>query len=283
MEQQQQQEQLNQNHMRLPLPVDFITNTTTNISNPNFTPKTTTTTTTTSPDPTTITHRQSHQEMQQSAEQLLPASTRLSPPYSVPNNNDIKNNTASPFSAVNGSGSGSSNGNIHLSPRTLGPLPAYYSPPSYAHAQQNHDPSTLSFPDPPSNELAPLKFNPTLDNTLNSLPSLASLASLAGPPNSSSWTFAPSSATSDTSYSPTPRPRAWPTGNPYSVYYNAPSADSPVRMDIDGISHGTRGPLSPDPMGGRASSVSLDDPDVRMAAEALGDLKAGKTIFPPND
>jgi hypothetical protein len=26
---------------------------------------------------------------------------------------------------------------------------------------------------------------------------------------------------------------------------------------------------------GRASSVSLDDPDVRMAAEALGDLRAG--------
>ncbi len=26
---------------------------------------------------------------------------------------------------------------------------------------------------------------------------------------------------------------------------------------------------------GRAGSVSLDDPDVRMAAEALGDLRAG--------
>jgi transcriptional repressor OPI1 len=26
---------------------------------------------------------------------------------------------------------------------------------------------------------------------------------------------------------------------------------------------------------GRASSVSLDDPDVRLAAEALGDLRAG--------
>ncbi|ROW09326.1 hypothetical protein VPNG_05879 [Cytospora leucostoma] len=45
-------------------------------------------------------------------------------------------------------------------------------------------------------------------------------------------------------------------------------------MDIEGMSHGIRGPLSPDPLGGRASSVSLDDPDVRMAAEALGDLKA---------
>ncbi|KAK7740973.1 transcriptional regulator opi1 [Cytospora paraplurivora] len=48
-------------------------------------------------------------------------------------------------------------------------------------------------------------------------------------------------------------------------------------MDVEGMSHGLRGPLSPDPLGGRASSVSLDDPDVRMAAEALGDLKAVMT------
>lgn len=233
--------------MRLPPPVEFITN------DP------------TSPDPTT--HRLSHQEMQHQPEYLLSSSTTLSPPY--PTQNAAA--AASPFSTSSGSGSGSSN--IQLSPRPLGPLPAY-SPPSYAHAQQNHDPSTLSFPDPPSNELAPLQFNPSLDNSLNSLPSLASLT---GPPTCSSRRFASSSATSDTSYSPPSRPRAWPTGNPYSVYYNAPSADSPARMDIDGMSsHGTRGPLSPDPMGGRASSVSLDDPDVRMAAEALGDLKAGK-------
>lgn len=49
-------------------------------------------------------------------------------------------------------------------------------------------------------------------------------------------------------------------------------------MDIDGMNHSIRGPLSPDPMAGRASSVSLDDPDVRMAAEALGDLKAGELL-----
>ncbi|ROW01890.1 hypothetical protein VMCG_05596 [Cytospora schulzeri] len=35
-------------------------------------------------------------------------------------------------------------------------------------------------------------------------------------------------------------------------------------------------------MGGRASSVSLDDPDVRMAAEALGDLKADFVSSPQN-
>lgn len=53
-------------------------------------------------------------------------------------------------------------------------------------------------------------------------------------------------------------------------------------MDLDSLSSGTRGPLSPEPVGGRASSVSLDDPDVRMAAEALGDLKADFVSSPQN-
>lgn len=53
-------------------------------------------------------------------------------------------------------------------------------------------------------------------------------------------------------------------------------------MDLDSLSSGTRGPLSPEPVGGRASSVSLDDPDVRMAAEALGDLRADFVSSPQN-
>ena len=42
--------------------------------------------------------------------------------------------------------------------------------------------------------------------------------------------------------------------------------DSPATMDID----------TPDSRGRRGGSVlSIDDPDVRIAAEALGDLRAG--------
>jgi hypothetical protein len=44
------------------------------------------------------------------------------------------------------------------------------------------------------------------------------------------------------------------------------------------------GPLSavsPDGrLDGRAGSVNIDDPDVRLAAEALGDLRAGKSLLP---
>lgn len=53
-------------------------------------------------------------------------------------------------------------------------------------------------------------------------------------------------------------------------------------MDIDpnNTTSITRAPLSPDNVAVRASSVSLDDPDVRMAAEALGDLRAGESSTP---
>ncbi|KAI2629337.1 transcription factor Opi1 [Hypomontagnella submonticulosa] len=54
-------------------------------------------------------------------------------------------------------------------------------------------------------------------------------------------------------------------------------------MDIDGSSSSGVSAPSPDRFqDGRASSVSLDDPDVRMAAEALGDLRADFVSSPPN-
>lgn len=255
-----------QNHMRLP-PVDFDFN---GIGNGNAPHGAT--------DP--IFHK-SLQQLQPPPDQARSSSLTLSPPYTNP--------SASPFYA-----SSAANGSNHhphrhsksssLSPRPLSQLPAY-SPPSYAFAQQNHDPTTLSFPQPPSNELAPLQLNPSSDHGVSSLPSLAYLT---GPPTSGSLRFSTSTGASDTSFSPPSRSRPWPSGNPYSAYYtgnNAQSAGSPAKMDLDSLSSGTRGPLSPEPVGGRASSVSLDDPDVRMAAEALGDLKAGecmtiRPIFP---
>lgn len=282
-------QQLQDHHMRLPPP---ITGTGKSIggsasANDNSSVSATTTTTPTAAPtansaansaathgPATdspVLHKTSHQHMHPGQQTYPRPVSSLSPQFKTAN--------AGPFY-----GFGS---NHHpptsspLSPRPLGPVPAH-APPSYTFSQtqaqtqsqpQNHDPTTLEFPDPPSTELAPLQPN-AHENSIGSLPSLAYLTGAAAA--NSSRRFAPSSATSDPSQSPPPlRPRGWPTGNPYSVYYtggHGHTADSPARMDSDTMNNGM---LSPDAMHARASSVSLDDPDVRMAAEALGDLKAG--------
>ncbi len=92
---------------------------------------------------------------------------------------------------------------------------------------------------------------------------------------------APSSLSKEPS-PPTPGSSHWPSLNPLTAYYtpsHVQPAESPPRMDVDAVpssSSGTLSAASPDKYyDGRASSVSLDDPDVRMAAEALGDLRAG--------
>lgn len=76
---------------------------------------------------------------------------------------------------------------------------------------------------------------------------------------------------------------SWPSSNPLATYYQHPashasplaksmsvSADSPNPMDLDTDSRGHM----------RSILLSMDDPDVRMAAEALGDLRAD-FIAPP--
>jgi hypothetical protein len=55
----------------------------------------------------------------------------------------------------------------------------------------------------------------------------------------------------------------------------ARAAGSPARMDIDTGSGSVTSAATSDHFEGRAGSVSLDDPDVRLAAEALGDLRSG--------
>lgn len=155
-----------------------------------------------------------------------------------------------------------------------------YPPPSYAFAHpQSHEPASFAFPDIPSTELAPIQLSAHNDSSVSSLPSLSTLT------GTSSRRYTASSATSDTSYSEAPEPVArvqhWPSLNPLTAYYtpsHAQGAESPARMDLDlAAGNGTIGTASPDRwQEGRASSVSLDDPDVRMAAEALGDLRAGK-------
>lgn len=186
-------------------------------------------------------------------------------------------------------------------------LPSF-APPSYAHAQSN-DPNLLRFPDAPTTELAPIlpaaKHN---DNILHNLPSLSSVT---GPPPPR---FAPPPPPTPSQpiephhrhqhqhqHQPQPQlqpkqpPPAlarastatvplthWPSLNPFTTYYtpsHAQPADSSARMDLDVSSNSAMSAASPDRYyEGRAASVSLDDPDVRMAAEALGDLRAGMEL-----
>lgn len=277
------EQQLEEHHMRLPPPVNDAGNIKTNPNGANVANVSVNVSAThphPSADSPTLLHKTSHQHMQPAQQAHSRPISALSPLF--------KNTNASPFY---GPASNSTTNHHHnhqpstpspLSPRPPGSIPVSvpaYAPPSYAFSQQqNHDPSTIVFPDPPSTELAPLQLN-ARENSVSSLPPLAYLTGAST--TITSRRFGPSSATSDKSFSPPPpsRVRGWPTGNPYSAYYiggYGHLADSPARMDIDSMSNGTRGPLSPDVMGGRASSVSLDDPDVRMAAEALGDLKAGE-------
>ncbi|KAJ4416564.1 transcriptional regulator opi1 [Gnomoniopsis sp. IMI 355080] len=161
------------------------------------------------------------------------------------------------------------NGNFNAS---TGPEPTLPHQPSHQHQQQHMSAAQQSH----SHSIVSPSFAAT---------HAAVFYGASSPPLTSPANLGRSSATSDTTYSPPSRPRGWPSGNPYSVYYTpgyGQSADSPAKMDIDSSSSGTRGPLSPDTLGGRASSVSLDDPDVKMAAEALGDLKANFISSPRN-
>ena len=122
-------------------------------------------------------------------------------------------------------------------------------PPSYT---QSHDPQSLNFPsvptaDPPQihheRKLPPLPAAPTEPNLR--------------------------------AEQPVEHQFTWPSQNPLTAYYQpGPSAlspktksiDSPTAMDVD----------TPDSRSRRGGSVlSIDDPDVRIAAEALGDLRAG--------
>ncbi|KAM0549820.1 hypothetical protein ACHAPJ_009259 [Fusarium lateritium] len=148
----------------------------------------------------------------------------------------------------------------------LGPPPARppaslmaFSPPTYSNAISSN---AIKFPDVPDTDL-PTSLPPLArleaDNDIK-LPSLSSL-------------------TSEMALEP---PKAWPLLHPIPPYH-APlglqTIDSPTRMDLDASSNSVVSAASPDRLlDARASSVSLDDPDVRLAAEALGDLRAASTI-----
>ncbi|KAM0421538.1 hypothetical protein ACHAPT_010712 [Fusarium lateritium] len=123
----------------------------------------------------------------------------------------------------------------------------------------------MKLPDVPNTELPPLSHLEA-DNDIK-LPSLSSL-------------------TSDMALDP-PK-NHWPPLNPIHPYHTlAPlgpqTMDSPTRMDLDASSNSVVSAPSPDRfLDARSSSVSLDDPDVRLAAEALGDLRADFISSPPH-
>lgn len=153
-----------------------------------------------------------------------------------------------------------------------------YPPPSYA---QTNDPAAFRFSDVPKTELPPIQsltaqHDQIKGGSLNSktLPSFSMLTASSAPLFSSPQPPAPA-------YSP-PAPESaphWPSLNPLTAYYtpsHVQNGEPAMRMDLDASSNSGASAASPDRfLDGRASSVSLDDPDVRMAAEALGDLRAG--------
>ncbi|KAK3325062.1 transcription factor Opi1-domain-containing protein [Apodospora peruviana] len=153
--------------------------------------------------------------------------------------------------------------NSHTLPLALRQQSESLSPSSHtlsAHTL-NHDPAVISFPDVPKTELPPIQLHN--DKSGPAWPTLPPLSSVTGgqPPP-----FAPIQQ-----QRPEP-PKHWPSLNPLTAFYQ-PSHAKDAEMKA----------ASPNYYDGRRSgSVSLDDPDVRMAAEALGDLRADFVSSPPN-
>ena len=128
-------------------------------------------------------------------------------------------------------------------------------PPSYS---QSHDPQSLSFPKAPTADLPPIHH----ERTLPPLPAV-----LAEPRYRSEPVAEPT--------------YTWPSSNPLTAYYQPgpsklspknrtpPHMKSPTQMDLDAPDNGRH-----------SGSVFIDDPDVRLAAEALGDLRSGMNELP---
>ncbi|KAL2169260.1 hypothetical protein VTG60DRAFT_6340 [Thermothelomyces hinnuleus] len=143
---------------------------------------------------------------------------------------------------------------------------------------QDHRPAVNSTP---SLQLPPLSVSFPSDSTTELAPIQSSRDSTSGP---STQTLPPlSSVTGAQSHAPLPKPpepsrpapftgptNPWPSLNPFTTYYK-PSylepAESPPSMTSEP---------------GSSRSVSLDDPDVRIAAEALGQMKTECASSPRN-
>jgi len=139
--------------------------------------------------------------------------------------------------------------------------------PAPLSTQPSHEPIAAATPfvETPTTELPPIQphHERASSTTNHSLPSLSSVTSGLQPKPE-----------------PRPAPTQWPSLNPYTVFY-APGYAKPAEVSsLSSRPDADASAASPERYYDRRSgSVSLDDPDVRMAAEALGDLRAGMSVF----
>ncbi|KAL1837135.1 hypothetical protein VTJ49DRAFT_4219 [Mycothermus thermophilus] len=122
-------------------------------------------------------------------------------------------------------------------------------------------PLKLSFPDDTATELPPIQAKNERPAG-SSAPTLPPISSVTG-----TQAHAPLPKPPETSPPPPPLaspPTHWPSLNPFTTYYK-PSYLDPVESSPSATSD--------QGSGARARSVTLDDPDVRIAAEALGQMK----------
>ncbi|KAL1902410.1 transcriptional regulator opi1 [Sporothrix stenoceras] len=181
--------------------------------------------------------------------------------------------------------------------RKVRELPSY-SPPTYSTQKQTQQTPLLqpSSPDVKvlpfrelNSELPPIQNTQGRENGESRHRTLPSISSVTGSVTGSVSGAAADSPAAEAASASTPAStNHWPSLNPLTAYYTPghvqSSADSPLRMDVDAssTSTGPTGATSPDRyLDVRAASVSLEDPDVRMAAEALGDLRADFVSSPP--
>ncbi|KAK3370700.1 transcription factor Opi1-domain-containing protein [Podospora didyma] len=153
----------------------------------------------------------------------------------------------------------------------------YHHPHHRHHSAHSHDPAGLTFPGAPTTELAPIQPRLAKTPSASTHTRLPSLSSVTG--SSPQQRFLPQQQVPEPSSA---APTHWPSLNPLTAYYS-PSHVKPMELPhhlrADTSVNAPSEPYS----GRRAGSVSLDDPNVRIAAEALGDLRAAETTSSPLD
>lgn len=117
-------------------------------------------------------------------------------------------------------------------------------------------------------ELAPIQ-RPREKSTGSAGPTLPPLASVTGPQAHTPLPKPPDPSQSAASTKPATH---WPSLNPFTTYY------TPSYLDTAESSPSMASDRS---VGHRGASVSLDDPDVRIAAEALGQMRTGTSAVLP--
>ncbi|KAK4149045.1 clock-controlled protein 8 [Chaetomidium leptoderma] len=123
----------------------------------------------------------------------------------------------------------------------------------------------LSFQNDPTTELAPIQplHEKSAGSSAQTLPSLSSLTPLSSLIGAQTHTALPEPSHP----SPHSKQTNWPSSNPFTACY------TPAYLD----------PVEPSPsISHRGTSVSLDDPDVRIAAEALGQMRTDCGSSPRN-